>query len=183
MAGILWPFIPLLSFPGKFLCLVTSGSKSCWRPPAPPWGLAPHLSPAPWQALLQEPSCDSAQGAQSVDLPSPQCTCWGQSPMGAVLLGGEGSCPQCWKLGALKAPRGWGRGEIVRGVEVWAPLRTVHLSEPWGTQTQPCFQFRHVASLDAGEKIPWSNVPGAKHSRTLGRISGQQSMTTGLTLL
>lgn len=74
--------------------------------------------------------------------------------MGAVLLGGDGSCPQCWKLGALKAPRGWGRGETVGGVEVWAPLRTVHSSEPWGTQTQPCFQFRHVASLDAGEKIP-----------------------------
>lgn len=89
-----------------------------------------------------------------MDLISPQCTCWGQSPMGAVLLGREGSCPQCWKLGALKAPRSWGRGETVRDLEVWAPLRTVYSSESWGTQTQTCFQFRCVASLDAGEKIP-----------------------------
>lgn len=53
-----------------------------------------------------------------------------------------------------KPPGAGAGGETVGGVEVWAPLRTVHSSEPWGTQTQPCFQFRHVASLDTGEKIP-----------------------------
>ena len=122
--------------------------------PLPLPGVWPPTSPAFWQALLQGSSCDSAQGAQPLDLPSSKCTHWGQSPTGAVLLGGEGSCPQCWKLAALKAPRGWGSGETVRGVEVWAPLSTVHSSESRGALTQPCLQFRHVASLDTGEKIP-----------------------------
>lgn len=136
---------------GRAYLFSLQAASPLWRPPAPPEGPGPPPLPCPLAVPAVETIMRLGLGrsAAGTSTPPHQCSCWGQSSTGTVLLGGRRILPP-------EAPQGpGGRGETVRGVEDSAPLRVMPWPERWGDADLALFPVAgHTGSLDPGVKTP-----------------------------